>query len=77
MTDGPKLENRDPISDVVFRSLLDWYMVSDPWPLDDNSNGIIMAFLSSEAAKRGYDSWTVAYHEFEVRESDNELEGRR
>lgn len=65
MSDKPILEKRDPVSDDAFRVLLDLYMVSDPWPLSDRENGVLFAFLSAEASKRGFDSWTEAYHEFD------------
>lgn len=72
MSDEPALTERDAISDEAFRVLLDLFMVSDPWPLeDDTSKGILFGFLCAEASKRGYDDWVVAYHEFDP-ESENE-----
>lgn len=62
------LEKRDPIPDEAFRVLLDLYMVSDPWPLEDNKKGAMFGFLCAEAHKRGYDGWTEAYHEFDPSE---------
>ena len=45
------------------RVLLDWYMVSDPWPLPgDNSHEIIGELLDRESKKRGHDNWEQAYH---------------
>lgn len=46
-----------------FRALLNWFMVSDPWPLDDESHRAIGALLESESGLRGFSSWVVAYHE--------------
>jgi hypothetical protein len=66
MSDEPALEERDAISDLAFRALLDWFMASDPWPLDDgNSRAVIFGFICAEASKRGYDDWIEAYHEFD------------
>jgi hypothetical protein len=64
------LSERDKITDEAFRVLLDLYMVSDPWPLEDKDNLVIFGFLSGESQKRGYKGWVEAYHEFEV--DDNE-----
>lgn len=66
MTD---LETRDPVADSVFRVLLDLMMVSDLWPLSTAEQGQMLAFLTAEANKRGYDSWEEAYHEFDPDES--------
>jgi hypothetical protein len=54
------LKDRDPIADDAFRVLL------DPWPLSDRAHGMIFGFLSAEAAKRGYDTWIEAYHDFQT-----------
>lgn len=62
------LEERDEIADEAFRALLDLFMVSDPWPLEDKQKAVVFGFLTAEANKRGFDSWTEAYHEFEVGE---------
>lgn len=62
------IEERDQISDRAFRALLDWYMASDPFPASDETEAVIFGFIGAEASKRGYESWTVAYHEFEVGE---------
>ena len=52
------------ITDKEFRYLLDLYMVSDPWPLEDGeSNGVLgkmLDRLSSE--EHGFDNWVEAYH---------------
>lgn len=70
MSDGVDLRERDPISDDAYRVLLDLYMVADPWPLTDEANGIMFAFMDAEAHKRGFDTWVDAYHEFKVGDGD-------
>lgn len=49
-------------ADGEFRDLLDWYMCSDPWPLDPDCNGRMAVMLDNEALARGYPDWTTAYH---------------
>lgn len=66
MADEVELRERDPLPHAVYRVLLDLYMVSDPWPLEAKADGIMMAALTAEARKRGYDGWVEAYHELEV-----------
>jgi len=66
MSNNKPLSERDKISDEAFRVLLDLYMVSDPWPLEDKDNVVMFGFLSAESQKRGYKGWVEAYHEFEV-----------
>ena len=52
------------INDDEFRALLDASMI-----LDNDSVGDILYDLSKkECRKRGYDYWSMAYHEFEVEE---------
>ena len=65
---NPVLEERDPVADDVFRVLLDLHMVSDPWPLNAEQHGMMLAFLECEASERGYKSWVEAYHEFNAEE---------
>jgi len=72
MSDDAALQERDQIADRPFRVLLDLYMVSDPWPLSDESSGVLFAFLDAEASKRGYDTWVDAYHEFDAGADDAE-----
>jgi hypothetical protein len=66
MSDESALAERDPIADKAFRALLDLYMVSDPWPLDDVQKGIVFGFLTAEAHKRDFTDITEAYHEFDL-----------
>lgn len=56
------------MTDLQFRALLDWWMVSDPWPLstDGWQHQELEALIVSEAQRRGYDGWADAYHEFKV-----------
>ena len=50
------------MNDWFFRLLLDWFMVSDPWPLDDDAHEAVRFVLDDEAKQRGYDTWVEAYH---------------
>lgn len=50
------------LTDEVFKSMLAWMMVSDPWPLDGKEHFTLTEFLNQESRQRGYDSWTDAYH---------------
>jgi len=61
------------MSDQMFRDLLDWFMVSDPWALDSKVQRRIEEALNSESTIRGFDGWVVAYHEFE--KFDTETKG--
>lgn len=54
------------VPDQEFRELLNLVMVSDPWPLDDESEKVVTGFLEREAQERGFDTWTEAYHEMEA-----------
>ena len=46
-----------------FGTLLNWYMVSDPWPLSALAQDRIEKMLNKEARERGWDNWVEAYHE--------------
>ena len=53
------------MSDIEFRIFLDLLMRSDPWPISGGASQQIMEdFASKESAKRGFPTWTEAYHEF-------------
>lgn len=52
------------MTDLEFRALLDWYMCSDPWPLDGENHKAITALVQRESLNRGYDDWTEAMHNF-------------
>ena len=45
------------------RVLLDLFMVSDPWPLEDAGHRLMEAMLDRESLARGHENWVVAYHE--------------
>lgn len=52
------------MTDKEFRALLNLYMVSDPWPLEDKeSNAAVGRVLARESDRRGYEDWVGAYHE--------------
>lgn len=51
------------MSDQEYRDFMDLMMVSDPWPLAEEQNDSLIALADTEARRRGYDSWIVAYHE--------------
>lgn len=50
------------ISRDEFRHLLDLFMASDPWPLDDREHGAIQDMLNRFSKEHGFRSWTAAYH---------------
>jgi len=53
------------MTDKEFRCLLDLFMVSDPWPLEDGeSNEIIGKMLDRLSRERGYQDWVGAFHRF-------------
>ena len=57
------------IPDQIFRDLLDLYMCSDPWPMDQASHDRITAILNDEAKERDFPSWVEAYHNFKLTSS--------
>lgn len=53
------------LSDIEFRVLLDWLMVSDPWPLEAGADAVMQDLAIREWGARGHEadnSWIVAYH---------------
>lgn len=52
------------LSDLEFRSLLNLWMSSDPWPCDGVSGESLLKLLDEESVKRGFDTWVDAYHNF-------------
>lgn len=70
MTENNLLKERGEIPDEVFRTLLDLYMVSDPWPLDQNQKAVFFGFLTAESHKRDYTGLFEAYHQFEADNND-------
>lgn len=53
------------MNDQEFRVLLDLCMVSDPWPLGEDERETFDRMLKRESERRGFDSWVVAYHEYD------------
>jgi len=54
------------IKPIEFRYLLDLYMVSDPWPLEDKKSHKIIGDMLDEISKAfGSPDWVAAYHEFQ------------
>jgi hypothetical protein len=53
------------MDDTEFRCFLDLLMVSDPWPLEESCQSILLDLADRQAAVRGYDNWVEAYHKFE------------
>ena len=51
------------MNDEEFRTLLDLWMVNDPFPLPEEQQNTFNRLLDREAKKRGYDSISIAYHE--------------
>lgn len=49
------------MNEEEFGTLLDLYMVSDPWPLPQG-NQVLGDFLDRSARRRGFDNWIHAYH---------------
>lgn len=56
------------MNDQEFRALMNLVMASDPSPLSLREDDILNILLDKEAEERGYDSWYVAYHEFQKSE---------
>jgi len=54
------------MEDKEFRAFLDLIMVSDPWPLEGESQSLIEGLATREAESRGYPDWITAYHEFKA-----------
>lgn len=54
------------LNDREFLALMNLMMVSDPFPTTHEDQSILKRLLLKESKARGYESWTVAYHEFEV-----------
>lgn len=48
----------------LFRVMLSWFMVSDPWPLSDTAHRVIENLLEKESKRRKYKSWIDAYFEY-------------
>ncbi|KKL01086.1 hypothetical protein LCGC14_2627430 [marine sediment metagenome] len=55
------------MTDKLLRVMLDWFMISDPWLLDEASHELILNALDTEGRARGYTGWVEAYHLFKVK----------
>lgn len=53
------------LADHTFRLLMDFLMNADPWPISEECNQELVGLAVSESKARGFDSWTVAFHEFD------------
>ena len=51
---------------VEFRALLDLFMASDPWPLDDAANETVERLLDRTAQTLNYPTWVEAFHSKEI-----------
>lgn len=60
------------MKNMELRALLDLLMVSDPWPLDNQAQRHLVDFADRESQRRGFENWTVAYHEFDATTPDDE-----
>jgi hypothetical protein len=50
------------VSPVELRAMLDWFMVSDPWPLDLEKRVVVENLLDYLSRMKGYEGWVDAYH---------------
>ena len=56
------------MSNTEFRAFMDLLMCSDPWPVPDtgerDGEAVLLRLADSEAHRRGYATWTIAFHEW-------------
>lgn len=50
------------LTSAQFRALLDWWMVSDPWPLEEWQHEELRTLIETESDARGWPDWVEAYH---------------
>lgn len=53
------------MNNLEFRALMNLLMCSDPWPTanwEDEEH--LKGLANYEAAKRGFENWIIAYHDF-------------
>ena len=50
------------MTSVELRQLLNWMLVSDPWP-DGVDRQVVENFLNNQARMFGFGSWVEAYHQ--------------
>ena len=58
--------NEKKLSDQEFRVLLNLFMISDPWQLDNDGEDTIRSLLQKESKLRDFEDWIHSFHEFEV-----------
>lgn len=61
-----RLRETPQMTQREFRAVLDWYMCSDPWPVNDmggqDTHAIVTEWLSQLAKADGWADWVDAYH---------------
>ncbi|KKK59542.1 hypothetical protein LCGC14_3033360 [marine sediment metagenome] len=57
-------EHLGAMDNQLFRVMLSWFMVSDPWPLGDTAHRVIEDLLNKESKRRKYVSWIYAFHKY-------------
>lgn len=62
----PPEQNDLQLTAKEFHALLHMTMASDPNPAGEAVDEVVRNLLEKESQRRGYDSWYVAFHEFEV-----------
>lgn len=50
------------LTTAQFRALLDLWMVSDPWPLDEWQHDELGRFITEASKSLGFEDWVEAYH---------------
>ena len=55
---------KEGIDEIPLRAILDWYMCSDPWPVDEpfQNQEIVTEWLDTVCKAKGYTDWVEAYH---------------
>ena len=51
------------MSDRECRTMLNWWMCSDPWMSGPEDHEMLLAFMEAESKRRGYKGWVDAFHE--------------
>ncbi len=54
------------VTEEEFRALLDWFMCSDPFPIDKEQLEYVTNVLDKVSHSFGYDSWVDAYHKLKI-----------
>ena len=50
------------LDEKTFQIMLEWFMVSDPWVLSEESHKHMQDFLNAASIIRDYENWIDAYH---------------